>query len=399
VNRSLLRAAGALLAVVGAPLVFLAFLELIAWAWGAEPLTESHIHGTRDYVRSCRWNPADYRRVCDPARWKRSAHGKKLVLAFGGSSVVGFPFGDSETFAMFLRLQLGSAQPGAYSVRSLARPCKGSFYVSQCAMKALAASPAALVVYSGHNDFSGHRGRFPELPIWMERSGWWLIEIERQLARTRFWSLLSPFGRLPITAKNDPGASLSEADVVRMNRVILENFVRNVSELITAAEERGVPVLLVTVVSNLYEFPYPHDRWEEAIEQSSAPGGESQPGLADFVQGTRLFRDSRFDEALRAFRRARDARPGPRAPGMLNDAIREIAPLHANAHLVDIERQLESLAGTEGIGCNFFGTEAYCDGVHPNPRTNRLIGFAAADAVLEITSESRSEPRRRQNHE
>jgi hypothetical protein len=369
--------------------LFLGFLELVAWAWGAEPLAGNDLYKARDWVRTCRWDPADVHRVCDPAGWKQRSGGKKLVLALGASSVVGFPIGERETIANFMRRRFDAARPGVYFVRSLARPCKGSFYVRQCAERALAAGPSALVVYSGHNDFSGHLGRFPELSVWMERSGWRLVEVERRLAHTRFWSLLSPSGAKPLTPGTDPGASLSEAQAERASRVILENYLRNLTELIEVADRHDVPVVLVTLVSNLHEFPRPQARWDEALELSSAEDRDLERGLDDFALGIRLYRDSRFEAALEAFRSARDARPGPRAPSMLNDAIRRTASMYANAHLVDFEHQLEALAVREGIGCNFFGSEAYCDGLHPNPRTNRLIGFAAADAVLEVTGRQR----------
>jgi lysophospholipase L1-like esterase len=385
VNRAVRSAVGALLAVVGAPLVFLTFLEVFAWAWGAKPLATDEFHQARDFVHSCRWNPEDVRSACDPAAWNRRADGKQLILALGGSSVVGHPMGERRTIAAFLRRQLDAARPGAYSVRSLARPCKGSFYVSECAKKALAAHPAALVVYTGHNDFSGHRGRYPELPIWMERSGWWLIELERLLARTHFWTLLSPSGALPVTAGNDPGASLSEAQAERSNRVILDNTLRNLRDTIELAGRRGVPVVVVTLVSNLHEFPRPRDRWDEALALADAADTKSDPGIEAFARGVRLYRDAHFEAALEAFRQARDERPGPRAPGLLNEAIRRTVAEYPNAHLVDFERRLDSLALEEGIGCNFFGTEAYCDGLHPNPRTNELIGTAVADVVLEVT--------------
>jgi len=169
--------------------------------------------------------------------------------------------------------------------------------------------------------------------------------------------------------------------------VILENTLRNLRETIELAGQRGIPVVVVTLVSNLYEFPRSHDRWDEALELAETAGAVSEPGIEDFARGIRLYRDGRYEAALEAFRRARDARPGPRAPGLLNEAIRRIAAEYPNAHLVDAERRLETLALEEGIGCNFFGTDAYCDGLHPNPRTNELIGTAAADAVLEITGD------------
>ena len=51
---------------------------------------------------------------------------------------------------------------------------------------------------------------------------------------------------------------------------------------------------------------------------------------------------------------------------------------------MDFETQLEEIGREGGIGCNFFGTDEYCDGVHPNPRTSRLIGESAAGRIAEL---------------
>jgi len=53
-------------------------------------------------------------------------------------------------------------------------------------------------------------------------------------------------------------------------------------------------------------------------------------------------------------------------------------------NLVDFETELDEAGLEEGIGCNFFGSEEYCDGVHPNPRTTRLIAEAIARRIAEI---------------
>jgi hypothetical protein len=105
--------------------------------------------------------------------------------------------------------------------------------------------------------------------------------------------------------------------------------------------------------------------------------------MSAYAEGIRRIRDGRPGEALAAFERARDGfYPDGRAAGVLNEAIRELAG-RDGVGLVDFERELDTMGRREPIGCNFFGSDAYCDGVHPNPRTNRLIGDAIARAILD----------------
>jgi lysophospholipase L1-like esterase len=142
--------------------------------------------------------------------------------------------------------------------------------------------------------------------------------------------------------------------------VILDAYTSNLTKIIVLARDRGAEVILVTVGSNLHEFPLRKDGWERALRQVQRQGAEASSWLSHFAEGIRLFQAERFDEALEQFKLARNEDPQSRAPGLLNPRIRE------------------------GIGCNFFGTEEYCDGVHPNPRTNHLMGEAVARKIIQL---------------
>ena len=117
--------------------------------------------------------------------------------------------------------------------------------------------------------------------------------------------------------------------------------------------------------------------------------GDTEEARRRFAEGIRLFQAERFDEALEQFKLARNEDPQSRAPGLLNPRIRELARAHDHVHLVDFEAQLDRLGAREGIGCNFFGAEEYRDGVHPNPRTNHLMGEAVARKIIQLREDPR----------
>jgi len=49
---------------------------------------------------------------------------------------------------------------------------------------------------------------------------------------------------------------------------------------------------------------------------------------------------------------------------------------HSRARRVAVEQM--------PVGCSFFETPEYCNGVRPNPRTNRLIESAIGRVILEV---------------
>ena len=98
-----------------------------------------------------------------------------------------------------------------------------------------------IVIYSGHNDFSGFTSRSPRLLMFVERHGWWLVRAERLLARTRTYSMLAGRARLPLSPANDPGATRVARDLDETHRVILEEYTKNISSVIgrASAESRS----------------------------------------------------------------------------------------------------------------------------------------------------------------
>jgi lysophospholipase L1-like esterase len=367
------------------PVLIFGVLELTALGLGIEPLVESKNFQDRSNIRTCRWNPADIPWRCDPekrSRYLTANPQRKGVFVYGGSSVA--PANQPKKITFFLQKQLREERPDQYKVWNLGLSCKDSIYVRSCVETSVEAQPNFLVIYSGHNDFSGFRSRFPELLILAEKYGWWLAELENLLARTRGYSLFAATRSAPIRNASDPGASLSSTDLKRANEVILDAYTENLSAVIELARERRQQVVLVTIIGNLYEFPTKRHGWDEVVSRARAAGGEADPWLASYAAGISSFRAGNFVGAQEHFKVARDADPQTRAPGILNPRIRELAAAHSHVHLVDFERELDRLGLEEGIGCTFFDHMGNCDGVHPNTRTNELIGTAVARKLIEI---------------
>jgi tetratricopeptide (TPR) repeat protein len=220
--------------------------------------------------------------------------------------------------------------------------------------------------------------------MWMERSGWWVIELQRALAYTRSWTLINPGAVEPLEFAYDPGGNLDPPGVAQAYARILEGYEENLEGILERARDDETAVIWVTPVGNLSEYPVPKKDWGLVGLQNNRADQDAKPWALEYAQGIAAFREKRFDDAIAAFKRARDRFPRTRAPALLNERLRELDDALEDLHLVDFEAQLEEIGREEGIGCNFFGTDDYCDGVHPNPRTSRLIGESIANRIAEL---------------
>jgi len=358
----------------------LGLLEGAATLVGVESLRDHPSYRARDHILSCRWNSEHLVERCSPKPARRDV---TRIFVLGGSSVAYEP--DRGSMAQVLGFRLRAAHPGEYVVLNLARPCKDSFFVRSCVERAIEAEPDLIVIYSGHNDFGGYCTPHPRLRMVMGRHPW-LLDVRRALAGSRAYSWLARGARaslepVPALERPDP-----DWDVQRSVGIVLDNYLENLGTIVALAGSRSIPVVLVTVVGNLYEFPLQKKEWDAALASAARP--DAPPWLTLYARGIQLAREGRFADALREFESSRDLYyPSQRAPSVLNDALRQLAGEHDHVHLVDFEAELALLGRSAEVGCNFFGNRDYCDGVHPNTRTNILIGEALFRKVQELRAE------------
>ena len=372
------RAKLALLAVLS-PLACLAVVECGALVAGVEPVADDPDHRRLALRRECRVSRAPVATVCAP---EPSATRRTRVVALGGSSVEGYPIGETVPFPSQLQARLDAAHPRRFEVVNAGLACKDSIFVRECAARALEATPDYLVVYAGHNDFANWGYANPRLQIFLAENAW-LYDLQETLLESRAVSLL----RRAWQSLDPPGpprdaAGRSDAQREAARRVVVDHFTANLTEVIERAEATGTEVILVTVVSNLHEYPVRRGRWRRWLEQTRADESPL-PWATSFAAGVEHFGAERFEAALAAFKEARE-RYGGRAPAVLNERIRELGERFAHVHVVDFEPTLDALGLREGIGCGFFGSETYCDQMHPNSRTNRLIAGAVLRKLVEL---------------
>lgn|GEM_PF-5513310 len=330
-----------------------ATLLLGARVLGLAPLNEGEKGGIANYQHL---NFDDIEPLC---RQGRKFHGgRNQIVTFGASSVEGAEATYERDFSTLLQLRLQKRFPYEWTVHNLARSAKTSFWIKRC-MEISAKDPAKFwIAYEGHNDFIDIYGggvtktNFLLAHPWSYRLLQWLLD-----SSASGW--LRPFISTGAPAKN--WAQL-DADVRRVLAISEANY----REMISTAQRSGVKLVLATVISNLAWEPSP-------AKLEGAPDGLDAPTA--FKRASDAFAAKRFDEALSFYRLARDRDVNMwRAPSSFNELMRRLAAeFPGDVLLLDLERDFEKEFGREQIGCKFFGSDSYCDQLHPNDFTHAWI--------------------------
>jgi lysophospholipase L1-like esterase len=367
-------------------LVLLAAAEGVLWLAGAPQLSENKVFQQHEFMRDCRAKEDLIERRCDPENFSEASTadpGQTSVYVFGGSSAQGYPIGETTPFSSHMQTFLDRRAPGSFAVRNLGVACRDSIYVRKCSRVVGGTSRDIYVIYAGHNDFGNFMVAQPRLQIFSEEHPA-PFEIESSLARSRVYSSLvrllhgKPKGKIA-SFNRLPDPAWDEA-----REIILETYAENIRRVIERAGDLGIEVFLVTVVSNLSEYPATRDRWHAMMNRERPFPDYLQPWRTHYKQGIDHFESGKFEASLREFKLARDRSMNGRAPSALNERIRELSRAHPHVHLVDFEMTLDRLGIEQGIGCNFFGTSQWCDQFHPNSRTQMLIARDIVDTLLEV---------------
>lgn len=273
------------------------------------------------------------------------------ILAVGASSLV-LPSLE-ETFPAFLETTL--QQRNAARVRVLNVGHAGATAARVCERGRVAAAiarPDLVVVYSGHNDFTGQFRNFREqglLPV-----------------RAREWTSLgiSDHWRVhliePTLARWLQAAGALRLDVELMQPLVersIAQWQHGITPLLSELHTAGCPVLIVRPIGNLERPPVGFDAGARTEWHRAMAAGD----IAD---------------RLRRLRRARDAdafNGDIRAKSAFGDALQRLAG--EGVYYFDLEHAMEAAQFRFADG-DFF------DFVHPRPDTHRAIAAQIADYLL-----------------
>lgn len=358
------------------------------------------------------WLAWSHRLPVLPTRFEPT-DGAQHLFVIGGSGALGHPYSPNVSIGQVVARELGRALPGASFRADMLAELGASLTGQHRKLAEIRQRPAAVLVYAGHNEFTG---RFEE-----ERSVD-LDEAPRHPALHRIFraSLASPLCRLiyESLSKNrldGPPPRLNRHHLIDAPMFspseaadILENYRRRTEAIVAWAERIGaVPILVIEPGD---EAGYPPNRsllpasasaderrWVEEQYRAARSAEESselevasaiyremirrEPGFAEghFRLARLLEQSGRSLEALGHYIRARDLDGMPfRCITAFQDVSRDVASRHTSCILVDGPAELRSIC-PNGI----VDAHAMQDGHHASLRGITALSRAVLLALRE----------------
>jgi tetratricopeptide (TPR) repeat protein len=219
-----------------------------------------------------------------------------------------------------------------------------------------------------------------------------LLPEERQHVAYEQWSKIE---QLALDLRKNP----------RQYEKVREHYEFSIQSMVTTAQEKGVPVVLVTIPVNLRDWrpnvsyhPLVGETladWEQQYRngrrllwlgdaagavQSFSTATQLSPLHAEshFMLGLALEKLHDYDAAFQAYSRARDLDHNPfRAPSDLNRILRRIAGQSGNVSLADAEQAFRDATAPLAPGFDLF-----LDYVHPTKRGNLLVAQTVYDEIV-----------------
>jgi len=334
---------------------------------------------------------------------KKSASTRRIFV-LGGSSALGFPFGELGSFSHFLSLALGQIDPEhRYQVINLGGFGYASYRVLRVFEEILSYQPDLIIVMSGHNEFLEKReySQSQKLPFLLQE----------KLSRLRTYCLLENlvFKLFPPPQKPLLGSEVKWEHFIakpELKKIILNHYRYNLSRMAELAEKRQIPLLFLTCPSNLKDFPPYHSvhkeglkkeaeiNWEKNFQKSlelisrgefssalgfleNALSIDPQYALSWYLLGRCYFALDKSEQAKRAFIKALELDGWQvRALPEFNQAV--LSMKNQGSWVLDLIPVFEN-SSPEGIP----GNELFYDHCHPRIETQALVGREIISKLIE----------------
>lgn len=311
------------------------------------------------------------------------------VFAMGGSSAAGYPYGFNGTYSRVVKDILQDRMPDKQvEVINVGISAISSYTLYDQVAEILQHEPDAILIYAGHNEFYGalgvgsneNLGGFP-----------WFVRGYLKLQQYKTFLLLrnaivgagkwtaSLFGAQEV----DPNATLMER-IINSRSIALDGpkhqlamhqFDSNLSAILDAFTQQGVPVWLGSLASN-YKDQVPFVDVPDAVDTQDQP---LPLASSVFQEGQSLLVDGDANAAQTRFAYAKDLDGLKfRAPESINRIIREKTRSYEQVHYVPVYETF-----VEHSPNRIIGSELMLEHLHPNAKGYLLMGAIFAQTMLE----------------
>ncbi len=299
------------------------------------------------------------------------------VFVLGGSSAEGYPYTPLGSFSRYIRKRLELVYPDTHiEVVNVSMTAVNSYTILDLIPGVLEQKPDLILIYAGHNEFYGALGVGSMETVGSSRVlAKLLLYLDdfkiTQLVRNSIHWISSLFS----SADEEKSSGTLMSRMAKNKYILLnsdkfksglEQFSENLSQILTLIKDKGVPVILGRLVSNLKDQkPFisintpGYGTAEQIYKEAQAELNNNNNAAADS-----LFKLAKDLDALRF-----------RAPEKMNDIIDKLGK-EFNAGIAPIDSLFDSKSPDKIVGSNLI-----VDHLHPNIKGYQLMGEAFYDVM------------------
>jgi tetratricopeptide (TPR) repeat protein len=336
------------------------------------------------------------------------------IFCLGGSASAGWPHPADEIYTAYLQKALTKAYPGRrIEVINVSAHAYAAYRVRHILAEVLEFQPDLFIIYSGNNEFLEPRV-YSNHATWLDAVeslanystvyrilrgsfvGIWLFPENTFRDGTREHQAYQDWSRIeevPLALRVDP----------LQFRKVKEHYEFSISSMVRAAQAKGVPVILVTVPTNLRAWepnvstsvPGEHEKeWRAHYEagraqllRGNAPAAiesltksvKLAPGNADshYYLGKAYEAVQDLERSYASFDRAKELDANPfRAISAFNETIRRVGAVSPNVSVLDAENLFRRRSYPYAPGFNLF-----LDYVHPTKQGNLILAAGVFETI------------------
>lgn len=284
------------------------------------------------------------------------------IFVLGESTTAGFPYANNVSFARFLHRRLAETFPDRYiEVVNTSLTSINTYALMDFTDEILDFEPDALLIYVGHNEYYGPFGLASKASLGNSR---WAVKMLFLLQHSRTFLLLRNAVLSVLRGGlfgSGAAKSMKPSDPAFIDMVTipygsskythgLDQYRQNLEDIIRKARNKGVPVLLCEVVSNVRDqAPFP------SVDKTLRPADIA------FQEARKLEAEGLYSQAREAYYRAKDLDPIRfRAPEDFNEILHQLGERY-DVPVVPLKTVFENASPHGLIGDNLM-----VDYIHPS---------------------------------
>ncbi len=369
--------------LISLPIIFLIvleiFLRIINYGYNFEQWVDAgggkyiiNPNMGRKYFTSGDFTPNTIEDVFDKQKKSNSFR----VFVLGESSAQGYPYNPMGSFSRYIRKRLELVYPSAaIEVVNIGMTAVNSYTLLDLLPGVLDQKPDLILIYAGHNEYYGALGVGSVQSYGASRTLNKLILSLNEFKITQFVRNSVHWVSSLFVSENSGSSGTLMSRMARDKYILLnskvfnaglQQFEDNLTDILRLIKDKGVPVILGRLASNLKD--------QKPFISVNTPGYKTANQV--YKEAGNELKNKNFTKADSLFKLAKDL-----------DALRFRSPEKINKIIVDLGKEfhaaivpIDSIFDSASPG-GIVGDNLIVDHLHPNVRGYQIIGKAFYDSM------------------